>query len=156
MDVPGRVSVLAKEIWHEWYVGIISEEQIDYMVEKFQSEKAISEDLKNGYVYEIITVGGKDAGYFGFVKTDDYVYLSKAYVKKEFRGSGLGWGTLQKVIGFAKKNGCRTIRLRVNRNNRDSIKTYERWGFAKTCEDRADIGNGFFMDDYVMDFEVDI
>lgn len=32
-----EVDILAEKIWHEFFPGIISEAQIDYMVEQFQS-----------------------------------------------------------------------------------------------------------------------
>ena len=36
---------LASEIWHEYFVSIISKEQIDYMVEKFQSYQALKKAI---------------------------------------------------------------------------------------------------------------
>jgi hypothetical protein len=39
----------------------------------------------------------------------------------------------------------------VNRNNENSIKTYERFGFDKAGTQVADIGGGFVMDDYIME-----
>ena len=48
---------LASEIWHEYWVDILSPEQIDYMVEKFQSSSAIQNQVKNeNYRYYFITV----------------------------------------------------------------------------------------------------
>ena len=42
---------LADEIWHEHYQNILSPEQIDYMVERYQSVQAITEQLEQGYHY---------------------------------------------------------------------------------------------------------
>ena len=36
-----EVAILAEKIWHEFFPGIISEAQIDYMVEQFQSFDAM-------------------------------------------------------------------------------------------------------------------
>lgn len=36
-----ELAQLAGEIWHEYWPCILTEAQINYMVEKFQSEKAI-------------------------------------------------------------------------------------------------------------------
>lgn len=38
-----EVSILAEKIWHEFFPGIISEAQIDYMVEQFQSFDAMQD-----------------------------------------------------------------------------------------------------------------
>ena len=46
---------LASEIWHEYWPCILTEAQINYMVEKFQSEKAIIEQiLHQNYSYYFI------------------------------------------------------------------------------------------------------
>ena len=49
---------LASEIWHEYWPCILSEKQIEYMVDKFQSEKAIEKQIKdeNYTYYFIITI----------------------------------------------------------------------------------------------------
>ena len=35
------LAVCAKEIWNEYFISLISQNQIDYMVEKFQSTTAL-------------------------------------------------------------------------------------------------------------------
>ena len=42
-----EVAILAKKIWHEFFPGIISEAQIDYMVEQFQSFDAVQDQVKH-------------------------------------------------------------------------------------------------------------
>ena len=39
----------------------------------------------------------------------------------------------------------------VNRNNAIAIRAYQNNGFTVICEQKSDIGNGFFMDDFVME-----
>ena len=75
---------LANEIWHEHYSSIISEEQIDYMVEKFQSAEKISTQIKKeNYEYYNFVEDGKSVGYFGFVEqNNDVLFLSKIYLLK--------------------------------------------------------------------------
>ena len=38
-----KIAVLADKIWHEHFPALLSAEQIDYMVDKFQSFRAISD-----------------------------------------------------------------------------------------------------------------
>lgn len=60
---------LASDIWHEYWVDILSPEQIDYMVEKFQSENAILNQIKSeNYTYFFIKSEGQNAGYIGLSK----------------------------------------------------------------------------------------
>lgn len=145
---------LADVIWHEHYRGIISDEQIDYMVDNFQSEEAILKDIENGYEYRLIMDGDKEVGYCSFHLEGDSVYLSKIYVMKEYRGRGHGRKTFEMIADYARSSGAKTIYLRVNRGNVDSIKAYEASGFRKKGEDVAPIGNGFVMDDYIMEKDV--
>ena len=42
-----EVAELADKIWHEFFVSILSGGQIDYMVEKFQSLNAMTEQIEN-------------------------------------------------------------------------------------------------------------
>lgn len=45
---------LAFEIWHEYWTVILSQAQIDYMVDKFQSYDAIKNQIENDkYIYNI-------------------------------------------------------------------------------------------------------
>ena len=58
---------LASEIWHEYWPSILTEAQINYMVEKFQSEKAIIEQiLHQNYSYYFIVENGVKCGISGF------------------------------------------------------------------------------------------
>ena len=52
------LAALADEVWHEYFTSILSAEQIDYMVDKFQSEHALTDQLASGYEYWILCAGG--------------------------------------------------------------------------------------------------
>ena len=82
---------LTNEIWHEYWPCILLAEQIDYMVEKFQSENAIINQMKNkNYRYYFINYENQNIGYIGVSPHSDYLFLSKLYIKKEFRHKGIG------------------------------------------------------------------
>ena len=75
-----ELASLAYAIWHEYWTCILSPEQIDYMVEKFQSEHAINKQIENeNYTYYFIIQDGQKAGYFGISDKKDYLFLSKLY-----------------------------------------------------------------------------
>ena len=46
---------LATEIWNEYYVALTSKEQVDYMLEKFQSVNAIKSQIEEGWKYHLLT-----------------------------------------------------------------------------------------------------
>ena len=148
-----EVAQLAREIWQEYYVPIIGQKQVDYMVEKFQSETAITKQLGEGYEYYVATREGQSAGYLAVVpdKTEPKLMISKLYVRKAYRGSGIGKAMLLFVESLAISRGVKTLWLTVNKDNAQSIGWYSRMGFRNTGPIVADIGGGFVMDDYKME-----
>lgn len=139
------------EVWHEYFPCILTDEQIDYMVDKFQSVHAITEQIANGgYEYRFILLNGEIAGYTGFVREDEKMFLSKLYLLKGFRGKGIASYVLDFLKKECAKCGLGSIYLTVNRNNSHTINVYKNWGFEVVREQCADIGRGYVMDDYVM------
>lgn len=148
-----QLATLASSIWHEYWTIILSAEQIDYMVEKFQSYNAIKKQLENDrYIYNIMEDNENIIGYFGVSLKEDYLFLSKLYIKKDFRGLGCGKQAFNKIKQLALQYNKKSIQLTVNKNNINTIKAYEKWGFKIINAVVTDIGNGFVMDDYIMEF----
>ena len=150
-----QLAVIASEIWHEYWPFVLSEQQIDYMVDKFQSEKALKKQIEEeSYTYCILEDNNNIIGYFGICPKEDYLFLSKLYIRKDFRGLGCGRQALSKIIQTAQQYNKLSIRLTVNKNNINTIKAYEKWGFKTIDSDVTDIGNGFVMDDYIMEYKL--
>ena len=146
---------LTTEIWHEYWTCILSNEQIDYMVDKFQSEKAITNQINNeNYTYFYIVYDKQKAGYIGLSNKQDYLFLSKLYLKKEYRHKGLGKEAFNFIKQFAENNGYNKIQLTVNKYNENTINSYNKWGFKTVDSVVTDIGNGFVMDDYIMEYSI--
>ena len=72
-------------------------------------------------------------------------------MKAETRGKGLGKFLLNRAVDLAKQNDKKSIYLNVNKYNTDSIAFYERMGFVKIEEGVFDIGNGYVMDDFILE-----
>jgi O-acetyl-ADP-ribose deacetylase (regulator of RNase III) len=145
------VAKLADEIWNEHYVPIIGQDQVSFMVDKFQSFEAISAQIKeDDYEYYIINHAFEPSGYIGIKALADELFLSKFYIIKGKRGKGLGKKGMEFIINRAKELGINTISLTVNKENVNSIKAYEKMGFKNLGPIITDIGEGFVMDDYVM------
>ena len=82
-----EVAILAEKIWHEFFPGIISEAQIDYMVDKFQSFDAMQDQVKHQqYHYHKVYEGDELVGYIGLQNQPDRLFLSKLYLKDSARG----------------------------------------------------------------------
>lgn len=148
------VQKLAREIWNEHYIKILSQQQIDYMLDLFYSEEKIKSEIEQGVIWEMLVENEMPIGYLACKIEPEKIYISKIYLKAETRGKGLGKFLLNRSIEIAKENHKKSIYLNVNKFNTDSIAFYERNGFVKIDEGIFEIGNGFVMDDYIMELEV--
>jgi diamine N-acetyltransferase len=147
-----KLAGVAKQIWFEYFPGIITVEQVEYMVDKFQSVHAITEQTSNGgYEYFLVLGDGEILGYVGFKAEADKLFLSKLYLKKEARGKGHFSKMFTFVEQAAQERGLKSLYLTVNKYNDHSIEVYRKKGFTVIEEKAADIGRGFIMDDYIME-----
>lgn len=149
-----EVSLLAKEIWNEYSIRFISQEQIDYMLEKFQSEQAIKGQINfQKYSYYFLEEDGENFGYFAVQKQKENLFLSKFYIKKEFRGKGYARKAfVNAIIPIAKELEIPKISLTVNKYNFVAIMVYERLGFDRIGAKELNIGNDYVMDDYLYEY----
>ena len=151
-----NVAALANEIWHQHFVPIIGLDQVEYMVEKFQSYPAISRQIKeDGYEYFRIYLNDIFAGYTGVHAEADALFLSKLYIKEDCRGNHLATHTLKYLIQLCKERGLKKIWLTCNKYNANTLAVYDHLGFKITDEQVADIGNGFVMDDYILTYIIE-
>jgi len=143
---------LAREIWFEHFPGIISTEQVSYMVEKYQSEEAITRQIADdGYEYYFVSGEHGILGYLAIKPEPGKLLLSKLYLKREHRGKGYFNGMLAFAERTAKEKGLTTLYLTVNRHNDRAITVYRKKGFEVIKETVTDIGGSFVMDDFVME-----
>ncbi len=145
-----QISNLADTIWREHYTSIIGKFQVDYMLDKFQSEKAIEKQVVDGFEYFLMTYDNRPVGYISFKKEASSLFLSKIYVLSSYRGNKIGKTAMRFVEEKANTYQLEKIRLTVNINNTNAIKAYETLGFVNVGPLVTDIGNGFVMDDYQM------
>jgi ribosomal protein S18 acetylase RimI-like enzyme len=148
------VNNLGTTIWWSHYSKIVSMAQIDYML----AERCAPEHLRS-YLgsrirwFEILWVGEKPVVYcsYSLASNSSEMKLKQIYLLKEYRGKGLGGLMLRHVEAEARKKNIRLLMLQANKHNTDSIAIYRKAGFQVREEAIFDIGNGYFMDDYVME-----
>ena len=145
------VATISSIVWPFTYKSIISNDQIKYMLDLFLSPSAIKKSIASGYRYLLfLSEDNNKMGYIAFKFEDDgSLYISKIYLLPNFQHKGI----LGKIVTNLKYFG-KTITLNVNKNNTIAIKAYEKYGFKKVKSVVNDIGNGFVMDDYIMQLEL--
>ena len=150
-----EIADLAKVIWNEHFTPIIGKDQVDYMVEKFQSYPALKEQISEEYEYYQIFSGGEFCGYTGIHPGEDNrLFLSKLYLKKESRGHHLATGAFSFLKEICRERGYSAIWLTCNKHNDNSLGVYRHFGFEIVDTQEADIGGGFIMDDYIMEYKM--
>lgn len=150
---------IAKRVWHLTYDGLLPSGQVDYMLEKFQSDAAVKDQMANqNYRYYLMVCDGQDAGFIGFsprYEGREELFLSKLYLLPEFRGQGVAGKALALAEEEARQEGLMKIRLTVNKGNAHAAQVYKHYGFRTVEEAETDIGGGFVMDDFIMVKELD-
>ena len=135
------------------YGDLLGEEQLNYMLDKFYSIAALREQLMEGHVFLIAQEGDNDlafASYSVFNQGSLTVKLHKLYVLPESHGKGLGKFLINEVRDKALDLNAASLQLNVNRYNK-AKDFYEKIGFLVKETVDIEIGNGFFMNDYVME-----
>lgn len=153
----GQLEVLgsvARTVWNEAYGDILSQDQIDYMLDRFQSADAMREQISQGYTYLAITVDGDVIGYTGYVPDDRGLFLSKLYILREYRGRGYARTAVDRLRDVATSLGLGCIHLTVNRDNKDAIGLYGHLGFRTVDSVDTPIGGGFVMNDHIMELRI--
>lgn len=135
-----------QEIWPEVYTPIIGAAQVAYMLRTFQSKEKIEEDLKAGMHYFLLWSENKPVGYTAYMNKPNQIYLSKLYLHKDLRGQGYASQVFAWYEELAKG---KTLRLNVNKYNKQAIAVYETRGFKRVEACQIDIGESYIMDDYV-------
>lgn len=148
-----HLCALAEEIWHETYDPILPQGQTEYMLEKYQSPKAVAAQIKEqGYRYFLLQQDTA-VGFVGIVpncENPGELLLSKVYLLSRCRGQGLIRTAFAFVEAFARENKLKKIWLTVNKDNSHAQDVYRHFGFETVKSVKNDIGNGYFMDDYIM------
>ena len=106
---------------------------------------------EDGCQFIIVYENGNPVGFASYSEEETHRWkLNKIYVLQNQQGKGTGKYVINYIIEEIKKQNANSLYLQVNRYN--NAKTfYEKLGFAKVDFINLDIGNGYFMNDYVME-----
>ena len=156
---------IAGEIWRGYWPELIGEAQTEYMVERFQSLEAITRDMaENDYEYWLLVEDATvdDAptrSIVGFTgghnepETNRF-FISKIYLYPEARGKGHARRVIEFYQDLCFARGFDAMYLTVNKYNDLGIRAYKGTGFKIIDAVETDIGEGFIMDDYIMQLDV--
>jgi ribosomal protein S18 acetylase RimI-like enzyme len=150
------VQDLAYATWPDTFREILSPEQIRYMLDWMYNLETLTKQAKSGHQFYVSTIDDTPVGFIGIEPhhpDENKLKIHKLYVLPTTQGSGVGKILLQKAISVAKEMDIEKIVLNVNRYNR-AVEFYKHLGFTVAYEENIDIGNGYWMEDYVMSYSV--
>jgi GNAT superfamily N-acetyltransferase len=146
-DIP-VIYDLARKIWDQHYPAIIGQEQVDYMLQKIYNADSLKQQMQEGQHFFLIELEKIPVGFLSFSAQDKSVFLNKFYIDTSLHRKGLGRVSFQRFIGIIPE--VFEIRLQVNRQNYTAINFYFKMGFVIEKVADFDIGDGYFMNDFVM------
>lgn len=160
-DIP-VIQSIAQVTFPVTYCEIITPEQNDFMMEMMYSTESLTRQMEEEHhTYLIACLDGKPVGYVSVQPLDekeeglDVVELQKIYVLPDHQGEHIGRFLFDEAEKFIKKiHPARCMmELHVNRHNK-ALGFYEHQGMRKLRQGDYPIGEGFFMNDYIMGKEI--
>ena len=149
---------LAYTIWPSTYGDILSNAQLEYMLNSFYSIANLEKQMDNGQVFELLFDETNAIGFVAYELNCNFENLSKPltkihkiYLLPETQGKGFGKFMIDEIVKIAKSNNQKGVFLNVNKYNKAKF-FYEKLGFVISKEEVIDIGNDYVMDDYVMEY----
>lgn len=140
--------------WPITYGEILSEEQLKYMLDLFYSEAALMDQFdKKEQLFYLITEEESTLGFIGIehnYQNKNTTKIHKIYILPETQGKGIGKLAIEAIEKLAFNNNGASVLLNVNRFNK-ALNFYEKVGFKIIDEVNIEIGNGYLMEDYVME-----
>jgi GNAT superfamily N-acetyltransferase len=142
---------LAGHIWRTCYPGMISNEQIEYMLAQRYKPGLVRQLVARGDLWLAALVGDELVGFaHGHTLQDGDYKLDKLYIHPDWQRHGIGGRLIAEVARHAQAHSSNRLLLRVNRKNQTAIDAYLKHGFTVATIIMEDIGGGFVMDDYAM------
>ena len=146
---------LAHKIWPTTYGHILSKDQFDYMMEMMYNIDSLKKQLTTK-PFLLVEDEGQYIGFASYeinwentIKTK----IHKLYVLPEIQGKGFGKLLINHIKQIAQNANNSILLLTVNRFNK-AKDFYTKLGFQITEEKQFQIGNGYIMDDYVMELPI--
>jgi len=147
-DIP-EIGALAFKIWQNHYPNIIGQAQVDFMLGKLYNENALAAQMQSGQQFYLIRQEDENVGFLAISETKPGNYfLHKFYIETRKHRGGIGTKAFDALLKLIPN--AREIKLQVNRQNHKPINFYFKQGFTITEVADFDIGDGFFMNDFIM------
>ena len=151
------IQKLAQQVFPATYRSILTPEQIDYMMDWMYSPENIRKQMEEeGHVYLIAYEECEAAGYVPVQpEGKDLSHLQKIYVLPYFQKANGGNFLSREAIRYIKEVHPAPCRMELNENRHNpALGFYQHMGMTKVREGDFPIGNGYYMNDYIMGIDI--
>ncbi len=154
-DIP-LLRTLAAEVFPATYRSLLAPGQLDYMMAWMYGPEVLRRELEQGVAWFVASAGGEPCGYMSVERQgDDLFHLHKIYVLPRFQGSGAGAFLFRHAVCHIRQLHPAPCRMELNVNRRNpALRFYEKMGMRKLREGDFPIGEGFYMNDYILGLEI--
>lgn len=152
-DIP-LIQQLAKEVWYVTYGPLQPKEKVDYLFNLMYSLPSLIQQMEEKHHHFLLAKD--ETGYLGYASYELNCHnqhktkIHKIYVMPHAQGKGVGKELITMIEGIASATHNTVLSLNVFRHN-PAINFYQKIGFSKTAEEKIDVGQGYVMDDFVME-----
>jgi len=152
------IQQLSNEIWRKVYPSIVPMGQIEYLLNEWHSQEALTEQMmEQGHQFILIAWDEETIGYASYSvkqKEDPSRYrLNKLYVQPEVHGKGIGKSIVRFVANEIKPLGATKLELNVHKRN-PAVTFYKHIGFEIAKEEVTEIAHGYLLDDFIMELDL--
>ena len=153
-DIP-TIKEIAEKAWRPTYDHILTEQQTLYMLDLMYNSHTLENQIKGKIAFFMVYLGQEIVGYFAVENINEQIVkLHKLYLDPTQKQKGLGRKIIQYVKDWTLKNHRNCIILNVNKYN-SAVHFYQKVGFTIREEMILDIGEGYVMDDYIMQLHLE-
>ncbi|HEY5475977.1 MAG TPA: GNAT family N-acetyltransferase [Tepidiformaceae bacterium] len=148
------IAELARDVWYATYPGIISVEQIEYMLGERYTPEVIRREIETAAAgWDQVQEDGRPAAFVSYFPAESAgdLKVDKLYVAQAAQRKGYGGVLLDHVAEVGRQRGFRWLILAVNKHNEQAIHAYRKHRFRVRDAVTKDIGGGFVMDDFIME-----
>jgi len=146
------IQLLAEKIWEDTYTGILSNEQIDFMLENMYSQQALKKQVDEGIQFLVVRSDDEIVAFAGYSANDELIKIHKLYISTQQQGKGIGRKIINHISELAITQHIYLLELNVNRNN-PALYFYQKLGFV--IHQSIDIPYfQFEMNDYIMRYSL--
>jgi diamine N-acetyltransferase len=115
---------------------------------------SLQKQMNSGHQYIIINAGNQPIGFASYSEVSPNVFkLHKIYILPVYQGLGAGKFSMEQIIAELRSKKATTLMLNINQQN-PSKAFYEQLGFKIAKTEFSAVGNGYYMNDFVMELKL--